>query len=252
MRPAFDALSQWFRVLTFPLCGEPDSNCRLEPSRGLDNYSDQVVDVLEEAGVDRAAICGVSFGGLAALRFAARHPDRASALVLASTPAPTWRLRRRHQVYARVPWIFGPIFLAESPWRLRAEVAAALPDRRRRSTFRRTVLQALAAAPLSPARMAARARLIDGIDMRADCAAIAAPALIITGEHALDHVVPADGSCLYVQLIRNAQVVVLERTGHLGSITRPEAFAALVRDFVAARTGCRDEAVSPLPATVDE
>jgi hypothetical protein len=39
-----------------------------------------------------------------------------------------WRLRRRHEIYSRVPWLFGPLFLAESPWRLRAELAAALPD----------------------------------------------------------------------------------------------------------------------------
>jgi 3-oxoadipate enol-lactonase len=232
MRPAIDALSGFFRVLTFPLCGEPDSHCRLDPSRGLDNYSAQVASVLDTKGIDRSAICGVSFGGLVALRFGASHAERTAALVLASTPAPVWRLRRRHQVYARAPWIFGPVFLAESPWRLRAELAAALPDRRHRSTFRRTVLQTFARAPLSLARMAARARLIDGIDMRSDCTAITAPTLIITGEHPLDHVVPANGSSTYTQLIPNAHAVVLERTGHLGSITRPDAFAALVHEFV--------------------
>jgi 3-oxoadipate enol-lactonase len=231
MQPAIDALSQWVRVLTFPLCGEPDSNGRLDRSKGLDNYTEQVLSVLDARAIERAIICGVSFGGLVALRFAARHPRRTETLVLASTPAPVWRLRRRHQVYVRAPWIFGPAFLAESPWRLRAEIAAALPDRGRRSTFRRAVLQTFAKAPLSLARIAARARLIDGIDMRRDCAAITAPTLIITGEPLLDHVVPASGSCAYAELIANARVAVLERTGHLGSITRPDAFAALVHDF---------------------
>jgi pimeloyl-ACP methyl ester carboxylesterase len=55
---------------------------------------------------------------------------------------------------------------------------------------------------------------------------------VITGEPALDRVVPVAGSTEYGTLIRNARVVVLERTGHLGSITRPDAFAALVRDFI--------------------
>ena len=98
--------------------------------------------------------------------------------------------------------------------------------------FRRTVLQTFAAAPVSIARIAARARLIDGIDMRRECAAVTAPTLIITGEHPLDHVVPAGRSSAYAQLIANARAVVLEHTGHLGSITRPEAFAALVREFI--------------------
>jgi pimeloyl-ACP methyl ester carboxylesterase len=40
----------------------------------------------------------------------------------------------------------------------------------------------------------------------------------------------------YLSLIRGAQGVVLERTGHLGSITRPDQFAAIVRDFADRRT----------------
>jgi len=231
MRPAIDALSAFFHVLTFALCGEPDAKCDLDPSRGLDNYTDQILSVLDTKNIERATICGVSFGGLVALRFSAVHADRVRGLVLASTPAPVWHLRRRHQIYARAPWIFGPVFLAESPWRMRAEIAAALPDRRHRWTFRRSVLRAFAKAPVSVARMAGRARLIDGIDMRGECAAITAPTLIITGEHPLDHVVPADGSSMYVRCIPNARAVVLERTGHLGFITRPDAFAAIIRDF---------------------
>jgi pimeloyl-ACP methyl ester carboxylesterase len=190
------------------------------------------LSLLDAKNIERATICGVSFGGLVALRFGAVNGDRVRALVLASTPAPVWHLRRRHQIYARAPWIFGPVFLVESPWRVRAEIAAALPDRRDRWTFRRMVLRVFAKAPVSVARMAARARLIDGIDMRGDCAGITAPTLIVTGEHPLDHVVPADGSSMYAQCIANARVTVLERTGHLGSITRPDAFAAIIRDFV--------------------
>jgi pimeloyl-ACP methyl ester carboxylesterase len=53
----------------------------------------------------------------------------------------------------------------------------------------------------------------------------------VTGERALDHVVSVDDSVGYVPLIRGARGVVLERTGHLGSITRPDDFAAIVREF---------------------
>jgi len=232
MRPTIEALAASFRVITFPLCGEPDSNRGLDPGKGLDNYVAQVLAALDARGLERAALCGVSFGGLVALRVAACHADRVNALVLASTPAPVWRLRRRHQVYTRAPWIFGPIFLAETPWRLRAEIRAAMPDRRRRWTFRRAVLQTFAAAPVSVARISERARLIDGIDMRRECAAVTAPTLVITGEQPLDHVVPASGSSTYAELIRNARAAVLERTGHLGAITRPDAFAGLVREFI--------------------
>ena len=221
MRPAVDALSAHFRVVTFSL-GTGD----------LDSYAQQVAAALDEARIDRATICGVSFGGLVAVRFAARHSGRCDALVLASTPRPRLRLRRRHEFYLRAPWIFGPLFIAESPWRLRPEICAAIPDRRARRRFSMRALRTLLSAPVSLSRMAARAQLITSDDVGSDCTRIAAPALIVTGDGALDHVVPVDGASEYVRLIPNARAVVLERTGHLGSITRPDAFAVLVRDFV--------------------
>ena len=79
LRPAVEALSQSFRVLTFPLCGEPGSGVIFEPARGLDNYVAQTLAVLDQIGVARAIVCGISFGGLIALRFAATHAERTSA-----------------------------------------------------------------------------------------------------------------------------------------------------------------------------
>jgi pimeloyl-ACP methyl ester carboxylesterase len=232
LRPAIDALARTFRVLTFPLCGEPECGQTFDPSLGFDNDARQVVAVLDRFGIDRAAVCGVSFGGLSAIRFAATHPERTTALVLVSTPGPRWRLRPRHHLYARLPWLFGPLFLAESPFRLRKEIAAAFPQWRARWRFTRSQLATLAASPLSPTRMAARAALIASTDVIADCARVAAPTLIVTGDRALDRVVSVEGTRAYLKLIAGARHVPLEGTGHLGSITKPYAFAALVREFI--------------------
>jgi 3-oxoadipate enol-lactonase len=221
LRPAVDALSAFFRVLTFSLDADD-----------FDGYAGQVAAALSEKGIERATICGVSFGGLIAVRFAALHPSRCDALVLASTPRPALRLRRRHQVYVRAPWIFGPVFLAESPWRLRPEIRAAIPDSRARRLFSLAAFRTLVSAPVSLSRMAARARLISTCDVGPDCERIAVPTLIVTGERDLDHVVPVEGSSEYLRLIPHARAVVLERTGHLGSVTRPDAFASLVREFI--------------------
>ena len=223
MRPAVEALSSCFRVLTFSLDADD-----------LDGYAAQVGRAMSDKGIERATICGVSFGGLVAVRFAAEHPERCSALVLASTPRPALRLRPRHQLYLRAPWIFGPIFLAESPLRLRPEICAAIPDGRARRQFAMRGLRTLLSSPVSLSRMAARARLITSMDVGPDCHRITAPTLIVTGEPGLDHVVPVEGSSEYLRRIANARVVVLERTGHLGSITRPEAFTDVVREFITA------------------
>jgi pimeloyl-ACP methyl ester carboxylesterase len=237
MRPAIDALAEHFRVITFSLCRErPTRSDRGE----FTPFTDQVETVLDERGVASAIICGVSFGGLIALSFAARHPERTSKLVLVSTPGPGWRLKRRHEFYARLPWLFGPVFLAETPWRLRQELRAAMPDAKTRRAFRRAQLRTLVEAPLSLSRLAARARLIGRLDSAAACRTIAAPTLVVTGEAALDHVVSADGSSVYASLIPGARTVVLEGTGHLGTITKPRAFATLICQFANATSDAAD------------
>ena len=114
------------------------------------------------SAIDRAVLCGVSFGGLVALRFAATRPARTAGLVLVSTPGPGFHLKRRHEIYARLPWLFGPVFLAEMPSRVGREIAAAIPDRAARRRFRWRQMRTFLKAPLSLSRMAARARLIGG------------------------------------------------------------------------------------------
>ena len=239
LRPAVDALSGFFRVLTFSLDDTVPPKPDTTGQPGLDPYADAVAALMADARVERATICGVSFGGLIAVRFAARYPAHCDALVLTSTPRPRLRLRRRHEVYLRAPWIFGPIFLAETPFRLNPEICAAIPDARARRRFSLRSLRTAIGAPVSLSRMAARARMIATEDVTPDCARITAPTLVVTGERHLDHVVPVEGSSEYLRLIRNARAIVIERTGHLGSITRPDAFAAIVRDFVSEADAAR-------------
>ncbi len=232
LQPAIDALSRHFRVITFSLSGERGSGRIFDPSRGLDNYTDQIASMLDTLQIDRAVICGVSFGGVAAIRFAAVHAARCSLLVLVSTPRPGLQMRRRHQIYIRMPWLFGPLFIAETPWRLRKEISAALPDPRDRRALRRRAIRTFFSAAPSIRLMAERARMLAHTDIRPDCERIVAPTLVITGEPGLDHVVPVDGSSEYTRLIKDARAVVLERTGHIGCNTRPHEFAALIRRFV--------------------
>jgi pimeloyl-ACP methyl ester carboxylesterase len=234
VRPAVEALAESFRVITFPLCDEPSSGARFDRRRGIESYREQVLGALDELALPSAVVVGVSFGGVIALRFAAEHPDRTSALVLASAPGPHWRLRRRHEIYARMPWIFGPVFFAESPWRLRRELSVARPSLSGRVAFAAEQVRTFLRAPASVRRMAARARLIAQAPRVEDCARVTAPTLIVHGEPDLDHVVTVEGTLAYGPLIHGARVQLLERTGHLGTNMRPREFAAMVRGFVAA------------------
>jgi pimeloyl-ACP methyl ester carboxylesterase len=232
LAPTLHALAATFTVTTFALCDEPGANGHFDPLRAFDSYVAQVAEAVRQSGRDRAVICGVSFGGLIALSFAAAHPECTTALVLASTPGPGWRLLRRHLLYVRLPRLCGPLFLLEAPLRLGRELRATFPARADRRRFVAWHLRLLLSAPLSPSRMAARAERISTLDTAGLGGRVVAPTLLVTGEPALDYVVPTCSPGGYERLIRGARSIVLERTGHLGSITRPHVFAAIVQEFV--------------------
>lgn len=226
VRPAVEALGARFRVVTFSL-GADRPNDMPEVEREVE----RVKKILDGCRIERAIICGISYGGVVATSFSARYPERTTGLVVASAPGAGWHLRARHEVYARWPLIFGPLFLAESPFRLRAELAAALPAPADRWRFARWQLRTLVSNPFSLSQMATRARSLGSHDIVADCRRVKAPTLVVTGERELDRVVPVSSTATYSELIPGARSVVLERTGHLGTITRPTVFADMVHSF---------------------
>src|SRR2546421_12136149 len=76
MKPGIETLAQRGRVITFSLADEPSAHAPFDEARGFWSYVEQVRDVLDARGVDRAAICGVSFGGPIAAAFSWRHSGR--------------------------------------------------------------------------------------------------------------------------------------------------------------------------------
>lgn len=233
MKPAIDALAQRCRVITFSLADEPTSGGRFDESRGFPCYVEQVREALDAVGVNEAAICGVSYGGLIAAAFAARYPDRTASLVLVSALPPSWTPDARVRFYLRAPRLLTPLFLLAS-LRIYPEIAAANPGVARGVVAATRHAWRFVTHMFSPRRMARRAHLLESIDLRRELARATVPTLptlIITGEPALDRVVPVAATREYLQLWPHAGAATIPRTGHLGSMTRPDEFARLVVTF---------------------
>ena len=231
MRPTVDALAKHYRVITFSLCDERTSPFPCEPARAFDNYIEQVELALDRAGVDRAIIAGVSYGGLIAGEFAARRPRRVSALVLASALHKTWRPDSRQQRFLRSPRLMSPLFAATAPGRMNPEVAAAIPRMSDRLRFKATQGARVALALASPWKMARRVTWATEHHY-ADTHSVTPPTLVVTGEPGLDRIVPVDVTRRYLEDFDSAQHVVLKHTGHLGLVTRPDEFAVMLGRFV--------------------
>ena len=239
MKPGIDALAERGRVITFSLADEPSSNARFDEALGFWNYVEHVREVLDACGLERAAVCGVSFGGPIAAAFAARYPGRVSSLILVSALPPSWRPDARASFYLRFPWLLSPVFCLGAAG-LYGEIAAA-------SDTRWSGIAAACKAGINvlghifhPGRMARRVHLLSSVfgpgRIDTELANVKVPTMVVTGEESLERVVAPRITREYLAIWPHAHVETLARTGHLGMITRPEEFAALICGFVSAHT----------------
>jgi pimeloyl-ACP methyl ester carboxylesterase len=242
MRPAVDALSRRFRVLSFTLAGEPASGEPLDPHLGFETFVAQAGRVLDAAAVRQAIVCGVSYGGLIALRYAALEPARVRGLVLVSAPPPDYHPDAVVEGYLRAPWLMAPLFLMRATGRGVRELRRALPRWGARVAAAGRQARNVLLSPTAPHRMSQRVGLLHGVDFMGSarqCRQI--PTLLIVGERDLDRVVSVDGTLRYGDLLEDVSVHRMERTGHLGLVLQPERFAEAIAGFVAALDRGRDD-----------
>lgn len=232
--PTVAALAAFGQVSTFSLCDEPTSGFTWSEAAGFENYLTQLECVLRVTG-ERPLLVGISYGGLIAAEYAARHPGQIAGLVLASAPPPGWRLPARAQRYLTAPRLMAPAFWLGGPLRLYPELRAAFPAAR--DLFRFVVDHGwrVVGAPASSARMARRLEWMAAARFSTG-RPIPVPALIVTGEAGLEHVVPPADSLRYLEWLPHAEVATLPHTGHSGTVTRAGEFARLVADFTMSRS----------------
>lgn len=231
MKPAVDALARRCRVITFSLADEPTCGAHFDHATGFDCYVQQIADAMDAVGLEQATICGVSYGGLIAAAFAARHRQRVAALVLVSALPPTWVPDERARFLIRSPRLLTPVFCIGS-LRMCREIAAAKGGWIAGLVFSaRHAVNALWHI-FSPTLMARRVTLLEGLELEKDIRQIDCPTLVATGDDDLDLVVPVRMTHEYLRMIPHARSATIARTGHLGIITRPDAFVDLILGFI--------------------
>jgi len=84
-RDLLPSLSRRYRVLNYDLYGHGDSPPPPEkPTLSL--FSRQLIELLDELGIERCVLVGFSLGGMINRRLAMDHPERVSALVILNSP----------------------------------------------------------------------------------------------------------------------------------------------------------------------
>jgi pimeloyl-ACP methyl ester carboxylesterase len=222
-----DALARHFRVIAVDARGFGAS----APPAGRASIAaaaDDVTALLDDLGVARAAVLGMSMGGYTALAFAAQHPDRLAALVLCDTRADADPPPMRAARDGAIARIRDPGVDADLPGSIPRLLSPGAPP-------------ALHAHLLARAEAGA-ASLIAGIealrdrpDRTGDLVSIRCPTLVLRGDG--DQVTPAEVMQSMADGIAGARLVVLPGAGHLSHVEAPGPFLDAVGPFLSAALG---------------
>jgi len=184
------------------------------------------VEALDEAGLDRAMVCGLSMGGYVAFELWRRARDRIAGLVLANTRSgadtPEAAAARR-ELAARLG-SEGNVLVASPPPLLSSDAPRELWDQVR-GWIGEQPATSIAAAALG---MAERP------DSTPDLATIDVPTLVITSDQ--DTLIPPELTTPMADQIPGARLAVLAGAGHLSNVQDPDGFGALL-DEHAGRCG---------------
>lgn len=226
-----EGLASRFRVLTPDLRGFGGSSLgNDEPS--VDVMADDVAELLDAKGIDRAIIGGHSMGGYVTLAFCRRHPDRILGVILTDTKASEdteearqGRIRAAERLESErnvsvllddlLPKLVGPTTMRQRALvygRVRGLVQSAPP----------------AAAAWAQRAMAARP------DSVAALPGFSAPALVLHG--AEDAIVTEDDAQAMADSLPNAELIMIPGSGHLTAVEQPQLFNDAVSEFGAALT----------------
>ncbi|MBI3726520.1 alpha/beta fold hydrolase [bacterium] len=197
----------------------------------LEDCADALVSVLDARSVERAALVGLSWGGMTAMRAALRAPARVAALALVDTSASAepFLARLRYRVMAA---IFRRNGLTPALEERVSRVMLGRKTRAERPTLGPELLSRLRAWDREGLSRAISAVVLERRSIAADLSRISVPTLVIVGED--DKATPPRESETIARSIPGARLERIEGSGHLSALEAPERVTALLRDFLKA------------------
>lgn len=213
-------LADEFRVIVIDIRGHGASGATDE-DYSLALLSRDVLAVLDDAGIDRAIVCGTSLGGMIAMELVQIAPGRVAGLVLANTsPGMGPELWRDRIATVREQGV-TPVLMGWAGRHMSDAWMKAHPTQV--ETLERVF------ARTDPRGYIGCAAAIRDMDVLSGLGAVATPTLVIAGEHDIATPFAGHGDRI-ADAIPGATVAFLP-AGHLACVEQPEGFAGQIRAF---------------------
>ncbi|MEU6083367.1 alpha/beta hydrolase [Streptomyces sp. NPDC047108] len=196
----------------------------------VEECGEAALRVLDAAAAERAALLGLSWGGMVALRVALMAPHRVTGLVLSNTTARSAGLRER--LTARLHAFLIRLGVPGGPGRPVASGMLSDHSRHRDPEFVRRFIENVNGLDTAGLARAARSVLSDRSGVADALDRITAPTLVIAG--AEDRALSPDPHAEELaHRIVGARIEVLPHVGHLTPREAPAEVAVLLEEFLA-------------------
>ncbi|MCB8881530.1 3-oxoadipate enol-lactonase [Acidisoma cellulosilytica] len=222
--PTLALLRPHFRLLRIDMRGHGASDAPGGDYR-LAQLADDVAAVMSDAGIARAAIAGVSLGGMVAMEIALAHPERVSALVLICTSARMDRAAWQSRIDTLRQDGTGAIATMAVSRFLTPRFADRHPE------IAESLRQSITAQ--SDDGYAGCAAAIRDMALIERIVSIAVPVLVVTGNSDIATPLTGHGDVLLACIPRSHHIAL--ESAHLPPIEAPGALAASMRRFLAPR-----------------
>ena len=221
-----EALMPKYHVIAPDLRGHGETAVMVGPAT-MDEMARDVAALMETLGVSRAAVCGLSMGGYAALSFYRLFPLRVRTLVLADTHAQAdtdeARETREQQAQKALKEGMKGIVQEMLPKLLSPETFARRPDVVAR--VREMMLKTKPEGAASALRGMAQRH-----DQTSFLTRIIAPTLVIVGRD--DKITPVQEAERMHREIGGSRLEAIEGAGHVSNLEQPEQFNRALLKFL--------------------
>jgi len=174
-------LASFSRLIRFDRRGTSASDALpLDALPPWESYADEVTTVLDEIGSDRAGVMALLDAGPMAMFFAATHPDRTAALILANTTA-RWVATESHPTGLPRGVVEGVIARLDEAWGTEDMVDLTVPSRAGDDRFRDWYAR-YTRSIAGPRAVQAFARALFETDARSILPSIQGPTLVMHRE----------------------------------------------------------------------
>jgi len=241
--PHLETLVDEFQLIFYDQRASGNSSAGVAPeSISIEGFVADLEGIRKRFGLDKVSLLGHSWGGLLALHYALKFPEKTQRMILVDAAPPNAKLdvegfkameaRRSEEDTRRIKAIMA----SEAFQKLEPSAIAEYLRASEKVRFYRTELISLMRMSLDREKILKLMRVgrimrpqLADYDIVQDLSAVTCPILVVHGDC---DTIPVDSARLIHEQVKDSRLIIVKNCGHFPFIEAPERFTKAVKAFL--------------------